>query len=95
MLVDAADVASLLKKYLRDLPDSLFMAKNEANFNSIMNFGTLEQRKAAYLALVVQLPAVNQAVIKRLLFYLTQARFFYLSIPLFLIHSWSFLSAYR
>jgi len=35
--IEPADVASILKKYLRDLPDSLFMRPNEEVFRGIMN----------------------------------------------------------
>eukprot|EP01128_Nolandella_sp_AFSM9_P004113 TRINITY_DN1799_c0_g1_i1.p1 TRINITY_DN1799_c0_g1~~TRINITY_DN1799_c0_g1_i1.p1 ORF type:complete len:920 (-),score=246.63 TRINITY_DN1799_c0_g1_i1:201-2849(-) len=71
--VQPPDVASLLKKYLRDLPDSLFTRSLDAQFQAVMQQPVEQNLRAKYYQdLVSSLPYVNQMVVKKLLFFLMQ-----------------------
>eukprot|EP01127_Copromyxa_protea_P013537 TRINITY_DN3665_c0_g3_i2.p1 TRINITY_DN3665_c0_g3~~TRINITY_DN3665_c0_g3_i2.p1 ORF type:complete len:1154 (-),score=276.80 TRINITY_DN3665_c0_g3_i2:120-3581(-) len=67
------NVASLLKKYLRDMPDKpLFTSELQDEFMSIMDNEDEDARVEMYLNLLPKIPEVNRCLVKKILFYLMQ-----------------------
>eukprot|EP01126_Amoeba_proteus_P021035 TRINITY_DN2133_c0_g2_i16.p1 TRINITY_DN2133_c0_g2~~TRINITY_DN2133_c0_g2_i16.p1 ORF type:complete len:839 (-),score=155.35 TRINITY_DN2133_c0_g2_i16:123-2486(-) len=67
------NVASLLKKYLRGLPDvPLFTTNLQQEFLALMNIVDEQERAEKYLLLIEKIPLINQVLIKKLLFYFMQ-----------------------
>eukprot|EP01126_Amoeba_proteus_P030604 TRINITY_DN30216_c0_g1_i1.p1 TRINITY_DN30216_c0_g1~~TRINITY_DN30216_c0_g1_i1.p1 ORF type:complete len:563 (-),score=91.17 TRINITY_DN30216_c0_g1_i1:105-1793(-) len=71
--ISPEDVASLLKLYLRGIPDKpLFTTLLQVDFISLIGEEDVRKRVSKYLKLIQRIPPLNRIVVKKLLFLLFQ-----------------------
>jgi hypothetical protein len=69
---DISAVTSVLKQYLRDLPNPLFTYELYSNFIELVNLENNEEKIEKFKLLLSKLPKVNYATIKYLMLHLSR-----------------------